>query len=85
MRHPKDMGAFEVTAYLSYLTNEQGVSASTHQQALSALLFLYKEVLAQDYLPAVLTVSESKFSKPWKNKKAALIGRPFRFICNRRD
>ncbi|MBS1173953.1 MAG: xerD 3 [Burkholderiaceae bacterium] len=72
MRHPKDMGAIEVTEYLSYLANEQGVSSSTHQQALSALLFLYKEVLEQDlpwltqlsrpkksqHLPSVLTVSE---------------------------
>lgn len=44
-RHPHEMGAVEVTAYLSYLANQQGVSSSTHQQALSALLFLYKEVL----------------------------------------
>jgi site-specific recombinase XerD len=45
-RHPREMGAVEVTAFLSYLVNEQGVSGSTHQQALSALLFPYKEVLA---------------------------------------
>ncbi len=44
-RHPSDMGAVEVTEYLSYLANEQRVSNSTHQQALSALLFLYREVL----------------------------------------
>lgn len=30
-RHPREMGAIEVTAFLSYLANEQGVSGSTHQ------------------------------------------------------
>lgn len=45
MRHPRDMGRLEVESYLSHLVNEGNVSQSTHQQALSALLFLYKEVL----------------------------------------
>ena len=48
MRHPRDMGAQEVQAFLSMLANERRVSASTHRQALSALLFLYKEVLGAD-------------------------------------
>lgn len=39
------MGAGEVEAFLSHLANEGNVAAATHQQALSALLFLYKEVL----------------------------------------
>ena len=42
MRHPREMGAGEVTAYLSHLAAERDVAASTQQQALSALLFLYK-------------------------------------------
>jgi integron integrase len=45
LRHPRDMGAAEVTAFLSYLATERDVAAATHQQALSALLFLYKQVL----------------------------------------
>jgi hypothetical protein len=45
-RHPKEMGATDVEAFLSHLANAGRVAASTHQQALSALLFLYKEVLA---------------------------------------
>jgi integron integrase len=45
-RHPLDMGAGEVTAFLNYLASERNVAASTQNQALSALLFLYKEVLA---------------------------------------
>ena len=48
MRHPREMGAGEVTAYLSHLAAERDVAASTQQQALSALLFLYKVVLEID-------------------------------------
>ncbi len=46
MRHPRDIGAPGVEAFLSMLATERKVSASTHNQALSALLFLYREVLA---------------------------------------
>lgn len=48
MRHPRDMGAAEVEAFLNMLANERRVSASTHNQALSAILFLYREVLGID-------------------------------------
>ena len=48
MRHPREMGAQEVEAFLTMLATERRVSASTHNQALSALLFLYREVLAID-------------------------------------
>lgn len=44
-RHPKDMGASEVEAFLSNLAVERNVAAATQNQALAALLFLYKEVL----------------------------------------
>lgn len=44
-RHPAEMGAAEVTHFLSYLAAERQVSASTQNQARSALLFLYREVL----------------------------------------
>ena len=43
--HPKDMGAAEVEAFLTHLAVERTVAASTQNQALAALLFLYKEVL----------------------------------------
>jgi integron integrase len=46
MRHPRDMGVAEVEAFLTMIATERKVSASTHNQALSALLFLYREVLA---------------------------------------
>lgn len=46
-RHPREMGAAEVTAFLSHLAVERHVAAATQNQALAALLFLYKEVLAE--------------------------------------
>jgi integron integrase len=45
MRHPREMGVREVEAFLTMLATERKVSASTHNQALSALLFLYRGVL----------------------------------------
>ena len=45
-RHPRELGATDLSAFLSALASEQHVSASTQNQALSAVLFLYKEVLA---------------------------------------
>ncbi|MGH7726341.1 MAG: integron integrase [Candidatus Eiseniibacteriota bacterium] len=71
-RHPREMGETEVRAFLSHLAVRGRVSASTQNQALSALLFLYAEVLHQDIgwldglvrakrpgrVPAVLTREE---------------------------
>lgn len=48
MKHPRAMGAPEVEVFLTMLATERNVSASTHNQALSALLFLYREVLNVD-------------------------------------
>jgi integron integrase len=48
VRHPAEMGPQEVEAFLSWLATEREVAAATQNQALSALLFLYKEVLGQD-------------------------------------
>lgn len=72
LTHPREMGAREVEAFLSYLANERNISPATHRQALSALLFLYSHVLKMDLpwmqeigrpqstqrLPVVLTVDE---------------------------
>ena len=44
-RHPKEMGEKEVAAFLTYLAVQRKVSASTQNQALNALVFLYKKVL----------------------------------------
>jgi integron integrase len=58
-RHPQEMGAAEVEAFLTHLAVEGKVSALTQNQALSALLFLYKEVLLID-LPWLDNVVRAK-------------------------
>jgi hypothetical protein len=45
-RHPAEMGGTEVTEFLSALAVEGGVAAATQHQALSAVLFLYRQVLS---------------------------------------
>jgi len=47
VRHPMDMAEPEINAYLTYLAVKEKVSASTQNQALSALLFLYRHVLGR--------------------------------------
>ena len=44
-RHPNEMGEIEISRFLSHLATNKKVSASTQNQALSALLFLYRDVL----------------------------------------
>lgn len=58
-RHPAEMGAPEVEAFLTYLATKKNVAASTQNQALSALLFLYREVLAQQ-LPWMDDIQRAK-------------------------
>ena len=48
MRHPGEMREAEVTEFLTHLARDGQVAASTQNQALSALLFLYKEVLKEE-------------------------------------
>jgi len=48
MRHPGEMREAEMSEFLTHLARSENVSASTQNQALSALLFLYKEVLKQE-------------------------------------
>ncbi len=81
-RHPKDMGAPEVEQFLTNLAVEGNVSASTQNQAKSALLFLYRDVLGVDLdwlqgvtraktperLPVVLT--EAEVSRIFRHLKA---------------
>ncbi len=73
-RHPRDMGAPEVAAFLSHLAVAGDVAASTQNQALNALVFLYEQVLQKPLgelaefarvnrparLPAVLTQQETQ-------------------------
>ena len=50
-RHPAEMGAAEVTAFLTHLAVKRQLAASTQNQALAALLFLYKNVLTSNRWP----------------------------------
>ncbi|MGB7924401.1 MAG: integron integrase [Pyrinomonadaceae bacterium] len=58
-RHPEQMGADEIRQYLSHLATDGHVSASTQNQALSAILFLYREVLGID-LPFIDGIERAK-------------------------
>lgn len=70
-RHPNEMGRVEIEAFLTHLAVQEQVAASTQNQALNAILFLYREVLnlevsevnairakRSQYLPTVLTKAE---------------------------
>lgn len=61
-KHPKDLGALEVEQFLTYLAVQGKVAPSTQNQAKSALLFLYKEVLGVD-LPWLDDVERAKAPK----------------------
>lgn len=61
-RHPQDMGIPEIEAFLTYLAVELHVAASTQNQALSALLFLYRNVLKIDLDPEQINASRAKKS-----------------------
>ena len=58
-RHPVDMGKAEVSAFLTYLATERMLAASTQNQALAAILFLYRHVLHED-LPWLTDVVRAK-------------------------
>ena len=76
-RHPVEMGEPEISQFLTHLAVKKRVSASTQNQALSALLFLYRNVLKKDIdwlddverakrpvrLPEVFTREEAKVLK----------------------
>lgn len=59
LRHPSEMGVPEIRAFLSHLAVEGDVAPSTQRQALSALLFLYRDVLAID-LPFVDDIEQPR-------------------------
>lgn len=88
LRHPRDMGAPEVTAFLSSLAVQDRVSASTQNQALAGILFLYRNVLSIElegieavrargdrHLPTVLSIEEVQ------NLLTKLTG-TYRLICD---
>ena len=88
-RHPSELGGEEVAAFLAHLAVEESVSASTQNQALSALLFLYRSVLGVDLgqlpetvraqrprrLPVVLSRAEARATLARLDGVAGLIAR----------
>jgi integron integrase len=69
-RHPLDLSEADLTAYFNYLTSVRHVSASTHSQALSAIVFLYKNVLARPmgHVPGL--------TRPRQNRPAPVVLTP---------
>ena len=61
-KHPREMGEAEIRAFISHLAVEGGISASTQTVALSALLFLYRDVLKQQ-LPYVSNIERARKPK----------------------
>jgi len=61
-RHPAEMGATEIEAFLTHLAKDENISSSTQNQALNALLFLYRNVLQID-LPVPLHALRAKRSE----------------------
>ena len=94
LRHPADLGRAEVEAFLSWLADDRRVAPATHQQALSALLFLYQKVLRQDLpwmsdigrprgekrLPVVLSADEVAGVLAQLDLHAAQTGQPYGLI-----
>ena len=88
MRHPAEMGAGEVRAFLSWLAVERNVAAATQNQALNAVVYLYRRVLEQPLgdigtavrakrpkrIPAVLTHEEAR-------EVIRRLGSPYRLIA----
>ena len=89
VRHPAEMGKAEVSAFLTHLAVDGQVSSSTQNQALSALLFLYRKVLQQEFgwlddvvrakrsghIPVVLTHAEARTVLALLNGLNWLIGK----------
>ena len=89
MRHPREMGALEVNAFLSWLATHRQVAAATQNLALNALVFLYAKVLLQPLgelgevvrvkrparIPAVLTHAEAM-------EIIGLLGQPHQLLAS---
>lgn len=86
LRHPREMGSAEVNAFLTHLAVEERVSASTQNQALAALLFLYRDLLERELelegvvrartrqrVPVVLSESEVRAVRECLEGEPALV------------
>lgn len=72
-RHPRDMGSAEMEAFLTELASRHGVAASTQNQALAALLFLYREVLSIDlpWMNDIQRATDSGANRAFKGRGCA--------------
>lgn len=90
-KHPKDMGNFEIERYLNHLAVNRQVSAATQNQALCAIIFLYRYIVGKDIsdlrysftkrektMPTVLTHDEAKNIIDSLHDKHWLIGKPLK-------
>ena len=67
-RHPREMGVAEINQFITHLVVERNASASTQNQAISAILFLYRNLLQIDLDEATLT-----FIRPKKGKRVPVV------------
>jgi hypothetical protein len=61
-RHPREMGEAEIRAFISHLAVDRSITASTQTVALSALLFLYRDVLKKE-LPSASNIERARKPK----------------------
>jgi hypothetical protein len=78
MTHPRDMGAKQVEAFLTMLATERKVSALPHNQALSALLFLRREVL-EEVVGRSFAATHDGSTQTVASQSQAVIGSQYRF------
>ena len=67
LRHPNEMGSHEISQFLTHLATKRHVSASTQKQALSALVFLYRQVLKLE------SIEIDSWVQPKKHKKLPVV------------
>jgi len=80
-RHPKEMGAEEIKAFINNLAENHHVSASTQNQALNAILYLYKEILKKD----IGWINEIRFAQKRKHLPVVLTKQETNSILNKLD
>jgi integron integrase len=78
-RHPRDMGETEIREFISHLAVKEAISASTQTVALSALLFLYRDVLKKE-LPYVSNIERAR--KPKRLPLVLTRGETKRILAN---
>ena len=80
-RHPKEMGEAEIKQFVNYLADKKQVSGSTQNQALNAILFLYKEILKKE----IGWISEIKYAQRKKHLPVVLSKHEINTILNNLD